>query len=683
MAQVLVALLPIPPKHAEKDMGKRQSVDEQTAYNRSVMKFVFHKIFRNLERTSNGIRIDCADGQARVCIPRICGWIADYMEACTLHSVVSGSCCMCEVPRNNLGTFEDRDRPPRDFAQYKDWLDEHHESDAVGSLGYEMLLSKDVHPREGVFWGIGMVSLDTIARPDLLHTVYLGIIDHLMKWIMDFLKTYKRLDAFNTHWRRMPAYPGFRRFQKEFGAVSQWTGIEMRTIPRVLIAVLSATLLGPAAHEKNAFDECILAARALVRFVLMLEYDSHDEETLAYTHGYLRDFHAHKDVFLASRARKKARKEATTHRSELRRELLTARQAQTNWTTLSRAQRDVITKSDDEWIDNEIQVQIESQADFDFIKIHMLNHFVGHIRQFGAPSGFSTEGTERLHHILKDGYRHSNHVSANAQILKSNARIESFQYENLNNNVQIDPSPTDHTQKVRKLRSAQQLPRMSDVAELAMLLEMDKELLISHLVMALDKWWLEDKFKEELDERDLLEGSSVTLYYTLEVPRKVFNSVDDQTVHFVRCTLDTKWSSTGEPRNDDVFLDLGEEGPGNLLTTNGLLPARLLCLFHLQDPSCDEEVYKCALVKTYKTSSIIRDPGAMATCFTTDSKPTLLQNLRYRISFAAGATFIVPIHCIVSAACLVPFRHNPSNNVWFINNNIDLWAFNTLPTDPL
>ena len=56
----------------------------------------------------------------------------------------------------------------------------------------------------------------------------------------------------------------------------------MRTIPQILLAVLSATFLGPAAHETSAFDECILATRALVRFVLMLEYDSHDEETLAY-----------------------------------------------------------------------------------------------------------------------------------------------------------------------------------------------------------------------------------------------------------------------------------------------------------------------------------------------------------------------------------------------------------------
>jgi hypothetical protein len=76
----------------------------------------------------------------------------------------------------------------------------------------------------------------------------------------------------------------------------------MRSIPRILVAVLSATLLGAEAHEMSAFDECILATRALVRFVLMLEYDSHDDEALEYLQGYLDDFYRHKDVFLSARA---------------------------------------------------------------------------------------------------------------------------------------------------------------------------------------------------------------------------------------------------------------------------------------------------------------------------------------------------------------------------------------------
>jgi len=145
-----------------------------------------------------------------------------------------------------------------------------------------------------------MVSHQTIARPDILHTVYLGIVHHLMKWIIDFLRTHKRLDEFNAHWRRMPPYPGFRRISKEYGAVQQWTGNEMQTITRILLAVLSATLLNLTVHEKPLFDRFICATRLIVPFVLMLKYDSHNDETLLYHRDYQHGFHRYTDFFIFS-----------------------------------------------------------------------------------------------------------------------------------------------------------------------------------------------------------------------------------------------------------------------------------------------------------------------------------------------------------------------------------------------
>jgi len=56
----------------------------------------------------------------------------------------------------------------------------------------------------------------------------------------------------------------------------------------------------------------------------------------------------------------------------------------------------------------------------------MLAHFEQYICLFGAAICFSTDGTEILHKILKEGYRHSKQVREDAQILRSNTRIESF-----------------------------------------------------------------------------------------------------------------------------------------------------------------------------------------------------------------------------------------------------------------
>ena len=156
----------------------------------------------------------------------------------------------------------------------------------------------------------------------------------------------------------------------------------------------------------------------------------------------------------------------------------------------------------------------------------------------------------------------------------------------------------------------------------------------------------------------------------MDVPRPIFNTFDDESMHSVRCTMDRPWSTDGEPRNGHVFLDLDDESPGQLLSTNGLLPARLHCLFRVRG-SVEDVDYNCALVQTYKTSPVVREPFGMATCEAVERRPAQYRNGIYRVSYAAGATYIVPVKTIVSTASLVSFRHNPSNASWFINNHID------------
>jgi hypothetical protein len=88
----------------------------------------------------------------------------------------------------------------------------------------------------------------------MLHTVYLGILKHMMKWIVSFLKQHQRLDRFDAIWTAVPAYPGLLKFNKAYGAVIQWTGKEMRALCRILLPVFAATLSNPTTTEK-AYSE--------------------------------------------------------------------------------------------------------------------------------------------------------------------------------------------------------------------------------------------------------------------------------------------------------------------------------------------------------------------------------------------------------------------------------------------
>jgi len=53
------------------------------------------------------------------------------------------------------------------------------------------------------------ISPRTIIVPDILHTIFLGMIKHLMDWAMLFLEQHSRIDKFNQLWALMPPYPGF------------------------------------------------------------------------------------------------------------------------------------------------------------------------------------------------------------------------------------------------------------------------------------------------------------------------------------------------------------------------------------------------------------------------------------------------------------------------------------------
>ena len=73
----------------------------------------------------------------------------------------------------------------------------------------QYLEDRVVGTSEGVFWNMKCISLTTIILPDTLHTVYLGMLTHLMDWVTSFLELHYRIDKFNLLWVIMPPYPGF------------------------------------------------------------------------------------------------------------------------------------------------------------------------------------------------------------------------------------------------------------------------------------------------------------------------------------------------------------------------------------------------------------------------------------------------------------------------------------------
>ena len=123
--------------------------------------------------------------------------------------------------------------------------------------------------------------------------------------------------------------------------------------------------------------------------------------------GFCR-FHTFKDVFLLGRAGKKAKAKANALRTELVKERKVDEETNAETWTLSKMRRE--TNAWQDYISHEIDVSKELDADFNFLKIYLMSHWVKQIRRYGALQQYSAERHEQANKMnLKDSWNASNH----------------------------------------------------------------------------------------------------------------------------------------------------------------------------------------------------------------------------------------------------------------------------------
>jgi hypothetical protein len=74
--------------------------------------------------------------------------------------------------------------------------------------------------------------MSDLPKPDLFHTMQIGMLNHLQKRIFHFMKTSERLDRYNAIWFSVTAYHDLRPKNKSYEDVSQWNGKEMKKMSR-------------------------------------------------------------------------------------------------------------------------------------------------------------------------------------------------------------------------------------------------------------------------------------------------------------------------------------------------------------------------------------------------------------------------------------------------------------------
>ena len=211
-AWIPLAFLPIPPKSLGGVVV--YTVEQQDLDALQVIHEIISRILSPLSDAASlqGIEMVYWDEKVRRCVPRLTCWLANHMGNATLDCVATNWYPSCMAP---VGEFCEIPNKAYDFRPHSSYAAAY-ENKNVASL-HEWGV-KDVN---NAFWHIPNLYPHELVKPDILHTLLLGMLKHLMKWVMEFLTYVGRTTTFDYIRSRLPPYPGFTRPNKAYRSVSQ------------------------------------------------------------------------------------------------------------------------------------------------------------------------------------------------------------------------------------------------------------------------------------------------------------------------------------------------------------------------------------------------------------------------------------------------------------------------------
>ncbi|KAG1737845.1 uncharacterized protein EDB91DRAFT_1249522 [Suillus paluster] len=194
---------------------------------------------------------------------------------------------------------------------------------------------------------------------DVLHQLYQGMFKHMVEWCQELMDE----EELDQRLCTLPPCYGVRHFHKGWTSLGQIGGKERKHMARVLLACL----VGKVPRG------VILAYRALLDFIYLSQYPTHDDTTLEYMQQALKDFHHHKEVI----------------------------------------------------------INLGIRDNLDIPKFHSLQHYLENIQNFGTTDNYNTEMFERFHiDFCKEGWYASNGRNEKPQMiawLTRREKVASFQ----------------------------------------------------------------------------------------------------------------------------------------------------------------------------------------------------------------------------------------------------------------
>lgn len=393
-AYVKIALLPAPIKHPTGAATAR----EKAEFGRKLREIIdtIMAPLKEFDPEGPGELMPCSDGQTRRIYPIMCSWLADHEEHTKLLGLKPNACPKCTTPKDEFEDYidpdelEDRKRDERTDVVFRGMPNDEGRNLWGASL-----------------WGFPLADAYELHRPDLLHNMQIGLLKYIMDWIEDFLLHYKRLDEFDKAWKSSTHYPGFMRPSKKYREVSQWTGKERLNLSRLVLATFASALVGPEEGQEADFGQALRCVRALMCFTMVAYYKCQDDDSIALLDTYLRRFHIAKEVFRKYRRTKAGNARVEELMIPLRAQLETevANFAATHTAAQTRNERQRLSRA---LAERELEL-FQERGEFNFVKMHLMNHFGDSIRDYGPLNFYNTDCPEQCHRIqVKDVYARTN-----------------------------------------------------------------------------------------------------------------------------------------------------------------------------------------------------------------------------------------------------------------------------------
>ncbi|EPS99698.1 hypothetical protein FOMPIDRAFT_53043 [Fomitopsis schrenkii] len=130
--------------------------------------------------------------------------------------------------------------------------------------------------------GHTLTDIHSCITPDILHQLYQGVFKHILEWCGDLMDE----EELDWHIRTLPPAFGTRHFKNGISSLSQVSGSERKDMARILLGCLVGCIP----------NDVMLTFRAILDFIYLAQYPTHDNTTLKYMTDTLELFHKHKDI---------------------------------------------------------------------------------------------------------------------------------------------------------------------------------------------------------------------------------------------------------------------------------------------------------------------------------------------------------------------------------------------------